>query len=450
MKIYIIIISITILAVSMSVSAYEEKTGESCESCHSREMPNMIKIWKSSAHVENDLECVDCHGDNYEDNHRKDGQRRAVEASVCARCHSDAAKEHFAGKHGIGFRAGRACTRNLRATPEIKAGCNDCHEEGSALPRQNAECARFLAQTPEMQRQGCLSCHKIEVRCDSCHTSHDTDLQIVRSPAVCGTCHMGPDHPQYEMWDTSGHGVLYKLKGRDYAPDCATCHMPEGTHNISTGISMGLFGQKYDEGIRKTERENMLKVCSRCHARSVAARNLEDGDAIQKQARALIDEAALIIQELNDEGLLQPSPAERPEHPLAGHKLDIGPQMLYEDLSGVEAIYFRMKKFYYIITYKGVFHQNPDYAHWYGNAPLKLALSEIRSASIKLREIKLLQERVDNLSKMGFEEMKPGLSSGEQTLKNELRQLRERYLKGDLTEQELNEKRNDLLDKQGL
>ena len=59
-----------------------------------------------------------------------------------------------------------------------------------------------------------------------------------------------------------------------------------------------------------------------------------------------------------------------------------------------------MKKFYYVITYKGVFHQNPDYAHWYGNAPLKLALSEIRSEAALLKELKLLRDRINNLSHM--------------------------------------------------
>lgn len=448
------VLHFSLIALSMAVTAIAG-AGEkevSCLICHQKETPAMISIWKGSAHAENGVECGDCHGREYDDIHGKDGKRRVVEAFICAACHDSAAKGHFSGKHGIGFRAGRACTRNLRPiTDEIKNSCSNCHEKGSALPLQNAECARFLAQTPEMQRQGCLACHKIEVRCDSCHTPHDTDLKIVRNPAICGTCHMGPDHPQYEMWESSKHGILYNQKGPEYAPACAACHMPEGEHNVSTGISMGLFGQKYNEDVQKAERDKMLIICSQCHARSFAARNLEDGDRIQLQAKALIDEAASIIKGLDRDGLLFPSPADRPAHPLSGYVLDIGPQMLYEDLSGIEAVYFRMKKFYYIITYKGVFHQNPDYAHWYGNAPLKMALSEIKSEAMKLRSMNHLKERVENLSKIGIDDdLFPGTGSSEQELKKRLRQLRERFLKGEITEDEFQRQRTELLDSEGL
>ncbi|MEN8264999.1 MAG: multiheme c-type cytochrome [Nitrospirota bacterium] len=431
------------------VFAEEKGEVEDCISCHNRETPNLIRTWKGSAHAGQDISCTVCHGKNYDENHLTGSKRQSVEAHVCAGCHDGPVKEHFAGKHGVSFRAGLACTRNVEKTPEILAGCNDCHEEGSALPRHDIECARFLAQSPAMQRQGCLSCHKIENRCDACHTPHDTDLKIVRDPAVCGTCHMGPDHPQYEMWKSSRHGVMFAQKGRDYAPDCTVCHMADGTHNVSEGVSMGIVGQKYQEHVRKSERDKMLKVCSKCHARSFAEVNLQDGDTIQRESKALIDEAASIIRDLDREGLLVPAPSERPPHPLRGKALEIGPQMLYEDLSRVEAVFFRMKKFYYIITYKGVFHQNPDYAHWYGNAPLKLALSEIKSEAETLRELKRLRDRIDNLSALGLHESSDP-EAQKKSLKTELRQLKELYLRKDLSESEYEKRRDEIMKKYGL
>jgi hypothetical protein len=226
--------------------------------------------------------------------------------------------------------------------------------------------------------------------------------------------------------------------------------MPKGDHNVSEGISMGLFGQPYPEDIRAAEREKMLNVCFGCHTRSFAADNLKDGDEIQHQAKALVDEAASIIRDLDKEGLLIPSPAARPAHPLSGQTLEIGSQMLYENLSEAEAIFFRMKKFYYIITYKGVFHQNPDYAHWYGNAPLKLALSEIRSKAMQLQEIRRLKMRVDNLSAMGLEDPLPDTGASDQSLETGLRRLRELYLKGNLLKEEYDKRRTEMLDKYGL
>jgi hypothetical protein len=450
MKKVAFIVIFSALCIITAASA-EEKAGDgACLSCHGKDTPLVIKSWSESAHAKNDIGCGECHEGDYDIGHMTGEDRGIVEAYVCARCHADVSKGHFSGKHGISFRAGRACTRNMNKTPEIHAGCNDCHEKGSRLPRQEVECARFLAQSPEMQRQGCLSCHKVENRCDACHSAHDTDLAIVRDPAVCATCHMGPDHPQYEMWKTSRHGIMFNLKGRDYSPDCNTCHMPEGNHDVSTGITMGLAGQEYPEQLRETQRAKMLEVCLTCHTNSFSMRSLEDGDAIQLQAKAIVDEAASIIRKLDEDGLLSPSPAVRPAHPLSGNKLEIGPQMLYEDLSRVEAVFFRMKKFYYVITYKGAFHQNPDYAHWYGNAPLKLALSEIKSEAVFLRELKSLRERVDNLSAFG----KTGTDNDQQspvnTLKTNLGHLRELHLRGDLSEEEFRKRKNDLLDRHGL
>jgi hypothetical protein len=442
---FIFISSVYILCLN-NASAVEK---ESCYSCHNRETPVIVGLWTSSAHAIAQVDCVECHGEEYNADHTSDHKRIEVKARVCARCHDKAARGHFAGKHGIGFRAGQACTRNEKRTDEIAKGCKDCHEKGSLTPRQDAECSRFLTQSPEMQRQGCLMCHKIENRCDACHSAHSTDLSIVKNPAICKTCHMGPDHPQYEMWESSKHGILYKQKGKKYSPDCTTCHMPGGTHNVSVGITMGLAGQKYPEEIRKKEREKMLGICSGCHSKSFAEQNLSDGDAIQRQSRALLEEADNIIHDLNNQGLLLPSPSERPAHPLSGKRLDLGPQMLYEDLSRVEALYFRMKKFYYVISYKGVFHQNPDYAHWYGNAPLKLTLSEIRSEAELLKEIKILRDRIENLSRMGLSDSDASVHNND-PLKSGLRKLKELHLKGELSQPEYDLQRKALLEKHGL
>jgi hypothetical protein len=439
--------SIVLILCIIALARGEEKGGDDpCLSCHGKDTPLIVQSWSESAHAKNGIACGECHEGEYDIGHMTGEDRAIVEAHVCARCHADVSKGHFSGKHGIGFRAGRACTRNMGRRPGILAGCNDCHEKGSRFPRQEVECAMFLAQSPEMQRQGCLSCHKVENRCDACHSSHSTDLAIVQDPAVCATCHMGPDHPQYEMWLTSRHGIMFNLKGRGYSPDCTTCHMPEGNHDVSTGITMGLGGQEYPRKVRERQRAKMLAICSNCHTKSFSMISLEDGDAMQLQAKEIVDEAASIIKGLEKDGLLIPSPAVRPAHPLSMNKLEIGPQMLYEDLSRVEAVFFRMKKFYYVMTYKGVFHQNPDYAHWYGNAPLKLALSEIKSEAALLRELKNLRERIDNLSAFG----KTGRDNNQHTLRTNLAHLRELYLRGDLSEEEFRKRKNDLLDRHGL
>jgi hypothetical protein len=206
---------------------------------------------------------------------------------------------------------------------------------------------------------------------------------------------------------------------------------------------MDLAGKPYPPERRDRERGRMLDVCARCHARAFAARQLDDGDAIQRESKALVDEAIAIVRELDALGLLEPAPAARPPHPLSGPKLELGPQMLYEDLSPPEAILFRLKKFAYVTAYKGVFHQNPDYAHWYGNAPLKLGLSELRGEAARLRRVRLLEDRL----RAGPPAAHP---AEEDALRRELRDLRERRVRGELDDAALQRAQREALERAGL
>ncbi len=433
--------AVALLAAGAQPAAQRGGAG-TCLPCHEEKTPGAVAVWRASAHARAQVPvgCADCHGDAAR-NHAPfpAGSRVRVDAAVCGKCHAKATAEHAASAHGKGLRAGRGCTRHQASSgPE----CALCHEAGSARLRIDSECARFLTQSPAMQRQGCNACHDVERRCDTCHGAHRTAAAAAGDPLTCATCHMGPDHPQYEMWKTSRHGALHAVGGAGSGPDCATCHMPGGTHDVSRGVSMGLAGQPFPPERRDRERERMLDVCARCHARGFAARQLADGDAVQKEAKTLVDEGAAIVKRLDALGLLDPAPSSRPPHPLSGQRLELGPQMLYEDLSRAEAIFFRMKKYHYVTAYKGVFHQNPDYAHWYGNAALKLALSELKSEAALLGKLKLLEERLgEGAARAG--------PAAEDPLRRELRELRERRLRGEIDPAALERRQRELLERAG-
>jgi len=76
--------------------------------------------------------------------------------------------------------------------------------------------------------------------CHACHSRHSFEAKLSRSPENCGKCHMGPDHPQIEIYNESKHGIAFYANrekmalekeswvlGKDYsaAPTCATCHI---------------------------------------------------------------------------------------------------------------------------------------------------------------------------------------------------------------------------------
>ncbi len=123
--------------------------------------------------------------------------------------------------------------------------------------------------------------------CSACHTRHNFSRAQAREPEACGKCHLGPDHPQKEVYEESKHGVLYTafkersnlhsdkwIVGIDYtaAPTCSTCHMgatpsQSVTHNVGARISWTLRPpvSKKLEGADK-RRDTMKDVCSSCHA----------------------------------------------------------------------------------------------------------------------------------------------------------------------------------------
>ncbi len=406
--------------------------GDVCLGCHEKKTPGIVSYWRGSAHARKNIGCVDCHGTDPEACHSR---ASVVDAARCGTCHKKELADHRASKHGTAGRAGRACTRTQPVTAEQQKSCAGCHDGSDAATPVKTECSMFLAQSPEMQREGCTACHMVESRCDTCHTKHGTDPALARDPGTCGTCHMGPDHPQLEMWETSRHGVLFRQKGPAAGPSCATCHMDAGSHNVSRGIGTAA----------SVDRKLMLVVCSRCHTASFAQRNLADADAIRAQSDTLVREAEEIVTGLGKDGLLAPSPQDRPAHPLLGRTLVTGPQMLYENLSFPEALFFKLKLFYGPTAFKGAYHQNQDYAHWYGNAPLKLALSELKSHAALLRKIDVLNKRLDNAkerTREGSAELK--------AIQDQLRALTEQRLRQEITEQEYGERKKKILDEHGL
>jgi hypothetical protein len=401
---------------------------EDCLTCHREKTPAAVFQWERSAHAKAKVGCEACHGN---DHSRIEKGEARVDIKVCGRCHKKALSDHQASRHGMGLHAGWGCTRKLpKRNPNE---CRFCHKEGSELPTSEVQCARFLKQSSEMREIGCNYCHSVEGSCASCHTSHGTDLKIVRNPNICAKCHMGPDHPQWEMWQTSLHGTLYTSLGRETGPDCQTCHMAGGSHDVSRGITMSSGGQPYDAAKREERRVEMILVCRTCHAESFARKELARGDTVREQSQGLVKEAEAIIGDLADNNMLDPMPDHRPPHPLKGSQLVLDNQMLYEDTSHIERLLFKMKKYDFARAIKGAYHQNPAYTHWYGNAEIKLDLIDIRSEASRLRE----------RQKGGASELDTA-SGG--TVEERLRTLKRKLERGALTPVEYEQQKHRLLE----
>jgi hydroxylamine dehydrogenase len=373
------IVSTLILALACLSTATAASIGD-CLPCHREKTPGAVRQWEASAHARAHIGCEKCHGTDHEKMLKGEA---VVDMKVCGPCHKRAYDEHRASRHGMALQTGWGCTRNLSDRDQRE--CRFCHEEGSLLSRAGVQCARFLKQSKEMGENGCNSCHLVESSCASCHSNHATDLKIVRDPASCAKCHMGPDHPQWEMWQTSQHGTLYASVGDQIGPACQTCHMVGGSHNVSVGITMSSGSSPYPPGKAGPERAMMLKVCGQCHVAGLVLREFARDDAILRQSQIIVKEAEKIIWDLFDQQLLDPMPDQRPPHPLSGNTLVTDNQLLYEDTSHIERLFFKMKKYDLARTVKGAYHQNPAYTHWYGNAELKMDLVDIKAEASRLK-----------------------------------------------------------------
>ena len=51
--------------------------------------------------------------------------------------------------------------------------------------------------------------------------------------------------------------------------------------------------------------------------------------------------------------------------------------MKIRNLNAIEKMYFTAMKYENVKTWKGAYHQNPDYTHWYGWSALVMTLGEI-------------------------------------------------------------------------
>ena len=373
----LLIVFITLLCCSPVLATETDP----CIECHRQKTPAAVLQWQQSAHVGAGVGCADCHGSDHE---RLLSKEDMVDAAVCGKCHQDEFAEHTGSRHGMGLHAGWGCTRNLAGRDP--AECRFCHEEGSTLPVSTVQCARFLKQSSEMGALGCNRCHQVENNCASCHSNHLTDARISEDPKICAKCHMGPDHPQWEMWETSLHGTLYYSAGPEVGPSCQNCHMSSGTHDVSIGLTSPPSMKPYPQEQQLQQRQAMIAICSQCHAPEFANRELSAADIIRQQSLDIIKQAVDVVQDINDRNLLDPKPSDRPAHPLRGHELVTDGQMLYEDYSHLERLLFKMKKYSLAKTVKGAYHQNPAYTHWYGNAELKMDLVDIRSEASRLKQ----------------------------------------------------------------
>ncbi len=393
-------------AAALTIPSSSQAQNAGCLDCHTRVTPRIMTDWQLSRHGQMGITCAACHGTEHTTQH--DFEEAAIPTpATCATCHSQKVEEFTRGKHAVAWTA-------MNAMPTTHA-----------LP---------LALTEGMT--GCGGCHKIGLKteergagyglgsCDACHTRHLFSAEEARQPQACQTCHMGFDHPQWEMYASSKHGVRYLLVQNGVlpenaaAPTCQTCHMVAGNHEVRSAWgflavrlpmpddeqwaadratilqALGVLdpdGQptgrlevvQAADVVRLTqeawekERNAMIQVCSRCHSQKFAEAELQKGDDMIRETDHLLAEAIRVVAGLYEDGTL-----EQPE----GYAYPFPDLLTFHDApTPIEQRLFVMHLEHRMRAFQGTFHANPDYALWYGWSAMVRDLAEIKQMAEDMR-----------------------------------------------------------------
>ena len=335
-----------------------EAKAQQCIGCHEKVSPGIVADWKNSRHSHSGVSCLECHqtdsGNSWAIDHAEQmGEpftiSTLVSPAICGRCHANEKKEFDHSGH---FRSYRQIIPkdSLHALVHRHEGRN--HPELSGAPGET----------------GCMQCHGTELKvdengypdpttwpnlgmgniypdgatgnCGACHTRHKFDIAEARKPEACANCHLGPDHPDIEVYENSKHGLIYHMEGHEWkwdsptdawepgdyrAPTCATCHMSgvgslASTHNISERLYWNLWAKSSQ--VRNSDdvlspllgdgpagREKMKTVCHQCHSKRHTDGFFAQGDkAVKLYNEAYYKEAKKMLDDLKAKGLLEENP----------------------------------------------------------------------------------------------------------------------------------------------
>jgi hypothetical protein len=291
-----------------------------CLECHRDENPGMYQQWGAGKHFRANVGCFECHSAARGDSDLlRDGIHDAYSISTivsptdCARCHTKEVDEFVNSHHSKGgrimgsldnFLAEVVEGNNDFRTPAFPDGVsaaavNGCWQCHGSVVKVDAKTGRLDPATWPNTGIGRVNPDGSEGSCTACHQRHEFSAEQSRHPDNCGKCHLGPDHPQKEIYEESKHGIAFAsneddmnmdsakwIVGEDYtaAPTCATCHMSATrnqnvTHNIGMRIKWNnrpVHSKLSHETDKKwglasasvhadERRKNMVDVCQTCH-----------------------------------------------------------------------------------------------------------------------------------------------------------------------------------------
>jgi hypothetical protein len=381
------IFTVLIVLVTIPVLAAEVKSDQ-CLECHKEVTPGIVKQWADSRHSSEAVLCYACHramkGDPSGYDHNGLRVTAVPSPKYCEGCHRTEVRQHTNSKHAWSAFFGplkpyytRARKEGLDPMAQDTARKLDPEEMAKRALTPLFPDSGILAKigfldNPDYNHNnvnlGCIECHgsfiiagengKLEGwpnagvgrinpdgsigSCTYCHTRHLFSVTEARKPETCGQCHLGPDHPQHEIYEESKHGNIFFSGGEEWnwdapvgnwgpediiAPTCAVCHMSafgsvKGTHDVGKRLYWELqpkisvpqwkgpdevdFVLKRVPDVEQARkgRAEMKKVCYECHSSQWADNYFEEFDTVVSDYNMLWKYVDNLLAEAYDEGLI--------------------------------------------------------------------------------------------------------------------------------------------------
>jgi hypothetical protein len=398
-------------------SSEEVVASDACIDCHTRSQvfEGIPLDWEGSKHAEVGTTCIDCHqadpsdSDSY--SHNGFEISHVVSPLDCAKCHSNEVEEFNQSLHSFGVLYYEYLF-NDEKLPYIES-----QMEGGFIVSEGQEISHAATL------RGCQACHGTNMTgksiedftvwpnngigrinpdgsrgsCSACHSRHTFSIREARNPQTCGQCHVGPDHPQLEIFTESKHGNIYASEhdewgwdvkewqaGIDYsAPTCASCHMSSApmvpsTHDVSTRLSWELeipisrrtdnvastLGVNFTDGTSwEVKQSRMKKVCGQCHSKTWVDNYYKQADVVVELYNDRYQSAKSIVDELYEDGLLTRTSFDEP----------------------IEFKIYEMWHHEGRRARMGAFMMGPDYVQWHGLYDLLKDRIEIEHMTNELR-----------------------------------------------------------------
>jgi hydroxylamine dehydrogenase len=375
------------------VDVFANSTNE-CILCHREETPGIIKQYSQSTMAAAGVDCQNCHevqqGYPGSVEHAGTYVLNSPTTTKCGTCHEKQVAEFNQSRHGLPAYVAVEGTQGL--SQDLMAMYEQIPEGGYSPDKSRNAIAALEGE--DLTGFTCNACHDIGKpaedgsvgQCQMCHLRHEFSLEQVRKPDTCNYCHIGPDHPQYEIYTESPHGIAYHTMGHEWnweavpgtltvedfpAATCAICHISgfgatESSHDVGERLTWYLFAPistrrpAWDENIGR-----MQGVCIECHNQNFIDDFYQSADLATERVNELVAESDQIYGELKDKKLVSDVPFDEP----------------------IDYEYFELWHHWGRTTKFGVWMQGPDYSQWHGAYEVLHSLAKLREmAAQKLAE----------------------------------------------------------------